>query len=87
MYTLIEYPSGVIVEAVVLSSGLNLLRIAMAGFQDVLELTASGNDWVTEEGQKVAVVFLQGDACEAVAVVPSARKLPARAAGSWATES
>jgi hypothetical protein len=64
MNCLIEYSVGVIVEAVVLSMEPNRLRIAAAGFPDTLELTQSGQSWVTEDGQNVAVGFLQYGACE-----------------------
>ena len=87
MYALIEYPVGVIVEAVVLSTELNRLRVAVAGLPDVLEVTESGLEWVTEEGQKIAVGFIQYDACEAVAVFPHELALAVRAAGSCASES
>jgi len=86
MYTLIEYPVGVIVEAVVLSMEPNRLRVAAAGFPDTLELIQSGLEWVTEEGQKVEVGFLQYGACEAAAVFPPGVALPARAAASCAAE-
>ena len=48
MYTLIEYPVGVVVEAVVLSMETNRLRVAVAGFSDALEFVRSGLEWVTE---------------------------------------
>jgi hypothetical protein len=86
MYTLIEYPIGVIVEAVVLSTQLNRLRVAVAGLPDVLEVTESGHEWVTEDGQKIAIGFLQYDADEAVAVLPHEPALAVRTAGSSATE-
>jgi hypothetical protein len=79
MYTLIEYPAGVIVEAVVLSMEPNRLRVAAAGFSDVLEFTRSGLGWVTEEGRKIEVGFLQYGAGQAAAVFPSGRVLAAGA--------
>jgi hypothetical protein len=87
MYTLIEYPIGVIVEAVVLSTGLNRMRVAVAGLPDALELTESGHGWVTEEGREIAIGFLQYDACEAAAVFPHEPVLALRAAGSFMTQS
>jgi hypothetical protein len=85
MYTLIEYPVGVIVEAVVLSMELNRLRLAAAGFSDALELTKSGPGWVTEKGQNVEIGFLQYRACEAAAVFPPGLAFPARAAVLYAS--
>jgi hypothetical protein len=84
MYVLIEYPAGVIAEAVVLSMGRNRVRVAVAGFPDTLELRRSGEDWLTGTGQKVTFEFLlsQAPAVETVALpVPA---LVARAAGSYA---
>jgi len=86
MYTLIEYPMGVIVEAAVLSMEPGRLRVAVAGGSDALEFTASGLQWVTEEGRNVAVAFLQYDTGEAVAGFPHGPALAARCAGSWAAE-
>jgi hypothetical protein len=72
MYTLIEYPVGIIVEAVVLSMEKNRLRVAAPGFSDALEFTSSGNRWITDEGQEADVLFLEYGAVEASAVSPSA---------------
>jgi hypothetical protein len=72
MYTLIEYPVGVVVEAVVLSMEPNRLRVAVAGFSDALEFTQSGLEWVTDRGQKIDVGFLQFAAGEAMDVSPTA---------------
>ena len=70
MYTLIEYPVGVIVEAVVLSMEPNRLRVAVAGFLDALEFTRSGLEWLTEGGQRIDVGFLQFGAGEVAVVSP-----------------
>jgi hypothetical protein len=87
MYTLIEYPAGIVVEAVVLSMETNRLRVAAAGFSDALEFTGSGLDWVTEGGQKVDFGFLRFGAGEARIVPPAAGlTLAAGAAASYTTE-
>ena len=86
MYTLIEYPVGVIVEAVVLSMEPNRLRVAVAGFSDAVEFTQSGLEWVTERGQKIDLGFLQFKVFEAAAVFPSGRALAACAAVPYQTE-
>ena len=86
MYTLIEYPVGVIVEGVVLSMDLNRLRVAVAGFSDALEFTQSGLGWVTEAGQKIGIGFLQYGDREAASVSPPGLALAARAAVSYASE-
>ena len=72
MYTLIEYPVGIVVEAVVLSMEQNRLRVAVASFSDALEFTRSGLDWVTEGGQKIDFGFLQFAASEIRTVLPPA---------------
>jgi hypothetical protein len=86
MHILIEYPVGVIVEAVVLSMETNRLRAAAAGFSDALEFTRSGLDWVTEEGQRIELGFLQYGACEAAVVPPPGMGLAAGAAVSCVTQ-
>jgi hypothetical protein len=87
MYTLIEYPVGIVVEAVVLSMELNRLRVAVAGCRDALEFTQSGLEWVTEGGQKIDVGFLQFGTGEAAAVFPSGGlALAASAVASYTAE-
>lgn len=87
MCILIEYPVGVVVEALVLSFEPNRLRVAVAGFSDALEFTRSAQDWVTEGGQKIDFGFLQFSASEVAAVLPSTGlALAAGAAGSYPTE-
>jgi hypothetical protein len=80
MYTLIEYPVGVIVEAVVLLAELDRLRVAVAGLPDVLELLRSGDGWTTEDGQKIAVGFLQYNVSETAAFFTHETALAARGA-------
>ena len=87
MCILIEYPVGVVVEAVVLSIEPNRLRVAVAGFPDALEFTRSALGWVTEGGQKIDLGFLQFGASEVAAVFPPAGlALAAGAAASYTTE-
>ena len=78
MYTLIEYPVGVIVEAVVLSMEGNRLRVAAAGFSDVLEFARVDLGWVAENGERVEIGYLQySDREEAADFVPRALTLAA----------
>ena len=84
MYGLIEYPAGVIVEAVVLPVGRNRVRAIAAGFPDTLELRRCGPDWLTEAGEKVTFQFLLSKAPEVEAVALPVPALVARAAGSYA---
>ena len=84
MYGLIEYPAGVIVEAVVLPVGRNRVRAIAAGFPDTLELRRSGEDWLTETGQKVMFEFLLSETPAVAVVALPVPALAARTAGSYA---
>ena len=84
MYVLIEFPTGVTVEAVVLSMDRKRARVAAAGFPDTLELRRSGEDWLTETGQKVTFEFLLSKSPEVETVALPVPALVARAAGSYA---
>jgi len=68
MYMLIRYPTGIIVEAVLLAKGRNRMRVAAAGFPDALELRRSGPQWFTATRQPVEFDFLMSDAhpCKSV---------------------
>jgi hypothetical protein len=85
MHIVIEYPIGIILEAVVLSMEPNRLRVAAPGFPDVLELSRSGLEWFMENGQKIEIGFLQYTASEAAAIFPPKLALGARAAASYAS--
>ena len=84
MYALIEYPAGLIEEAVVLAMGRTRMRVVAAGFPDTMELKRCGQDWVTETGQKVAFEFLLTKAPEVETVALPLPTLANRAAGSYA---
>ena len=58
MYTLVRYPGGIIVEAVVLAQGKSRMRIAAPGFPDIIELRRSGTQWFTADRQPVEFDFL-----------------------------
>jgi hypothetical protein len=62
MYTLIRYPLGIIVEAVVLARGRNRMRVAAAGSPDTIELRRSGIQWLTPTRQLVEFEFLMSNA-------------------------
>jgi hypothetical protein len=84
MYALMEYPGGVVVEAVVLSMDRKRARVIAAGFPDTLELRRSGPDWLTEAGQKVRFDFLFSNAPEVETVALPEPAPIARSAGSYA---
>jgi hypothetical protein len=84
MYTLIEYPAGVIVEAIVLAMGQSRVRVVASGLPDTIELSRSGQDWFTEAGQKVTFEFLMSKAPELETVDLPVPALATRAAGSYA---
>ena len=81
MYTLIGFPGGIIVEAVVLAKGANHMRVAAAGFSDAFELRRSGDGWVTETGESVEIEFLLASSREGGSVA-SRPVLVVRAAGA-----
>lgn len=62
MFLLIRYPGGIIMEAMVLASGKNRMRVAAAGFQDAIELRRSGQQWFTATRKEVEFDFLMSNA-------------------------
>ncbi len=58
MYLLIQYPAGLVVEAIVLGQARNRLRVAAPGFPDALELRRSGSQWRTANKERVELEFL-----------------------------
>lgn len=78
LYTLIGYPSGVIVEAVVLVMTGDRMLMAASGFADALALTRSNEQWLTESGENVDLEFLLA----AVPAAGSMTPIPALTAGA-----
>jgi hypothetical protein len=64
MYILMRYPVGVVIEGVVLAKRRNSLRVAAAGFADIIELKRSGGDWMDSGRQRVELEFLMPRFCE-----------------------
>ena len=58
MYMLLGYSEAVVVEAVVLTTALNRMRVAASGFGDALELTRENNRWYAEGGIPVEFEFV-----------------------------
>jgi hypothetical protein len=58
MYLLIRYSVGTIVEGVILAHAKNRMRVAAAGFSDIIELRRSGTQWYTPTRQAVEFDFL-----------------------------
>ena len=86
MYLLVRYPVGVIVEAVVLAKGRNRMRVAAAGFADVIELKCSGSQWFAATRQPVELDFLCSDARSSESVSSSGTGRVASAVGSTAVQ-
>ena len=82
MYTLIRYPGGIIVEALVLAKGRNRMRVVVAGSSDTIELKRSGPQWFTATRQPVELDFLMSNAHPGDRVCSSRQACVARAAGS-----
>jgi hypothetical protein len=58
MYTLISYPTGKIIEALIVSRTRNCMRFVAPGLPDTVELRRSRTDWLTESGERVEFGFL-----------------------------
>jgi len=61
MYLLIRYPGGIIVEGVVLATGRNRMRVAVAGFPDTIELKRTDAMWATSRREVVEIDFLMSN--------------------------
>ena len=66
MYLLIRYPAGIIAEGVVLATGRNRMRVAVADLPDTLELKRSGARWFAAKGEPIEFDFLMSDHQQAV---------------------
>ena len=82
MYLLIRYPVGAIVEGVVLAHRKNRMRVAAAGFSDIIELRRSGQEWFTSNRQPVEFDFMMSHSRQSETVPFSRPVCAARAAGS-----
>jgi hypothetical protein len=82
MYLLIRYPVGAIVEGVVLTHRKNRMRVAAAGFPDIIELKRSGQEWFTSNGQPVEFDFIMSHARQSEPLSSSRPVCATRAAGS-----
>ena len=65
MYTLISYPAGVIIEAVIVSRTEDRMRVVAAGLPDALELRRSDQNWLMESGEAIQFEFLAADSAMA----------------------
>jgi hypothetical protein len=81
MYTVIRYAGGIIVEGVVLAAGRDCLRVAVAGFIDIVELRRAGARWFAADGEPVEFDFLMSDAHQAERGGAAGPMYLARAAG------
>jgi hypothetical protein len=57
MYMLIRRHDGSLLKAAVLTRTRYSMRLAAAGFDDVVELRRRGSDWLDERGQPVQFEF------------------------------
>jgi hypothetical protein len=65
MRMLIRYFDGRIQHAVFLSAGANLIRVAIPGRHDAVELLHIGGQWFDEEDEPVQIDFCEGSGLEA----------------------
>ncbi|MGA2119904.1 MAG: hypothetical protein ABSH56_34830 [Bryobacteraceae bacterium] len=77
----IRFPIGIIIEAVLLARRKNRMRVAIAGFEDAIELRRSGARWFTAAAQPVEFDFLMSGAHQSESVPASTPARAARAAG------
>ena len=74
MYTLIVFPGGRQVDALLLSASADRLRVAMPGRADVAEFRLIDGCWTSESGGHVELgAILAEDAGEAKRVLANAR--------------
>jgi hypothetical protein len=58
LYTLISYPSGVILKGLIVKGGRNRRRVLAEGLGDALDLRRAGAQWLTNEGKRVDFLFV-----------------------------
>jgi hypothetical protein len=68
LYTLISYPAGIIIEAVIVNRTRNRMRVVAPGLSDAFELRRNGQNWLADTGEEVQFEFLASDS-------PIARKI------------
>ena len=71
MYLIMRYTDGEMVEGVVLSAYSSLMRLALRGCNDAVELTYTGRQWVAETGEKVDFEFVGAGAAHEVQFSPA----------------
>ena len=62
MYLLIQYPAGVVTEAVVLAKGRTRMRVIAQGFDDAIELKRCGMNWMADGRHTVQLEFIMSAA-------------------------
>jgi hypothetical protein len=82
MYLLIRYHVGTIVEGVVLAHRKNRMRVAAAGFSDIIELKRTGQEWFTATREPVDFDFMMSPSCQAETLSSSRPVCLTRTAGS-----
>ena len=82
MYLLIRYQVGTIVEGVVLAHRKNRMRVAAAGFSDIIELRRVGQDWFTATREPVEFDFMMSHTRESQTLSSSRPVCLTRTAGS-----
>jgi hypothetical protein len=55
MHIILRYPDGRRVDALLLSQEPSVMRVAIPGRNDTLELTLVRERWVDDDGQKVSI--------------------------------
>ena len=67
MYMILRYPTGVNVDAVLLSATRDRLRVMVRDQEDTLDLRLIGSRWISDQGSAVEIESLLVDDPNAVA--------------------
>lgn len=82
MYTLVSYPAGILLEAIILKQTRNRIRMIAQGIPDTVELRRDSNGWHAEGGERFEFEFLATSA----KTKTNSYALIASAAGSGASQ-
>ena len=74
MYTIVTFPEGRQVDALLLSASPERLRVAIPGRGDVVELQRIGGQWTSDRGEPVELgAILTEDPAQTARVLSNAR--------------
>jgi hypothetical protein len=68
MYLMLSSLDGTTVEGLLLAVNRNQMRVAVPGQADALEFRLVGDQWTSEDGQRIELDFLSSTAADATAL-------------------